>query len=64
MSIKFQFHRIFLENVLLYFLNSLSSLSGRLTGFKGDFNEASHAEVPERSSDNTTGKYIMIGEGI
>ena len=41
-----------------------SCVTAGLTGFKSDFIEGSHAEVTERSSDTTTGKAIIIGEGI
>ena len=39
-------------------------VSGGLISFKSNFIEGSHTEAPERSSDNTTCKAIMIGESV
>ena len=41
-----------------------SCVTGGLTGFKSDFIEGSYQEIAERSSDTTTGKTAIIGEGI
>ena len=41
-----------------------SCATGGLTGFKSDFIEGSYHEIEERSSDTTTGKTTIIGEGI
>ena len=41
-----------------------SCVTGRLTGFRSDFIEVLHTQVPEKYSDSTTRKAIMIDEGI
>ena len=41
-----------------------SCVTGGLTGFKTDFVDGTYVEVEERSSDTTTGKTSIIGEGI
>ena len=41
-----------------------SCVTGGLTGFKQDFVEGTYVDIEERSSDTTTGKMSIIGEGI
>ena len=41
-----------------------SCVTGGLTGFMQDFMEGSYVEIEERSSETTTGKTSIIGQGI
>ena len=57
------------DNVMLFdsdstHLHVYSCVINGLTVFKSNFIEASHVEAAERSSNTSTGRKIIISEGI